>query len=119
MRVGSLFDTVTVLVLVLTDKQSHQIDLQYQLHLIKGDVDLDSEGGAETPVSEGGDSASAGNSALGVGRSGEYHHTLHRLVDPQACSWSANDSLFISIMFLCWSTPAHKTTLPCKKRYSS
>ena len=105
MRVGSLFDSVTVLVPILIDKKSHQIDLQYQLHLIEGDVDLDSEGGAETPVSEGGDSASAGNSAPGV--------------DPQACSWSADDSLFISIMFLCWSTPAHKTTLPCKKRYSS
>ena len=78
MRVGSLFDTVTVLVLVLTDKQSHQIDLQYQLHLIEGDVDLDSEGRPETPVSEGGDSASAGNSAPGAGRSGENHHTLHR-----------------------------------------
>ena len=119
MRVGSLFDSVMVLVPVLTDKKSHQIDLQYQLHLIERDVDLDSEGGAETPVSDGGYSAAAGNSAPGVDCSGEYHHTLHSLVDLQACSWSANDSLFISIMFLCWSTPAHKTTLPCKKRYSS
>ena len=119
MRVGSLFDTVTVLVLVLTDKQSHQIDLQHLLLLIERDVDLDSEGGAETPVSDGGDSAAAGNSAPGVDCSGEYHHTLHSLVDLQACSWSANDSLFISIMFLCWSTPAHKTTFPCKKCYSS
>ena len=49
MRVGSLFDTVTVLVLVLTDKQSHQIDLQHLLLLIERDVDLDSEGWAETP----------------------------------------------------------------------
>ena len=70
MRVGSLLDSVTVLVPVLKDKESHQIDLQYQLHLIEGDVDLESEGGAETPVSAGGNSASAGNSALGAGHSG-------------------------------------------------
>ena len=65
-RVGSLFDSVKVLVLVLTDKQSHQIDLQHLLLLIERDVDLDSEGWAETPVSSGGDSALAGRSAPGA-----------------------------------------------------
>ena len=119
MRVGSLFDTVTVLVLVLTDKQSHQIDLQHLLLLIERDVDLDSEGWAETPVSSGGDSALAGRSAPGAECFGETITPYTDSVDLQACSWSANDGLFISIMFLCWPTPAHKKLCLARNHYSS
>ena len=60
--IGSLFDIVTVLVPVLTDKCSPYLDYQIQLHHHDGDVDLDSKW-AETPVSRGRNSALAASSA--------------------------------------------------------